>query len=316
MDDFKAIEKEATIVVDQVSKWYGDVSALNDVSLAIGPGVSGLLGPNGAGKSTLLKLMSGQLEPSLGSIHILGQSFDSNPQLFQHIGLCPEQDSLWEELNGPAFLTAMLEMQGWSSRDAKKRANELIGLFDLAKAGRRKVSGYSKGMRQKLRIAQSFAHRPKVLFLDEPMSGLDATSRTLVADIIRDLGETGVTIVVSSHVLHEVENITKEVIIINQGALRARGNVYEIRELLADHPLQLELRVSDPRRFSQACLAKSHVVKIELDPLEANRVLVFTQHQNQFFQDLYQILKEEDIAITSLHAEDEDMEAVFNYLIK
>ncbi|CAM2006164.1 ABC transporter ATP-binding protein [Acanthopleuribacter pedis] len=305
-----------TIEINKVSKWYGDVSALNDVSLTIGPGVSGLLGPNGAGKSTLLKLMSGQLEPSLGSVHILGQRFQNNPGLFHHIGLCPEQDSLWEELSGPSFLTAMLELQGWPHRDAHKRSHELIGLFDLTKAGTRRVSGYSKGMRQKLRIAQSLAHQPKVLFLDEPMSGLDATSRTLVADIVRELGETGVTVVISSHVLHEVENITKEVIIINQGSLRARGNVYEIRELLADHPLQLELRVSDPRRFSRACMAKNHVVKVELDPNEKDRVLVFTQHQNQFFQDLYEILEAEDLAITSLHAEDEDMEAVFNYLIK
>ncbi|CAM2068749.1 ABC transporter ATP-binding protein [Sulfidibacter corallicola] len=304
-----------SIEVTNVSKWYGDVSALTEVSLNIEPGILGLLGPNGAGKSTLLKLMSGQLDPSIGEINILGQNYHNNPQLWSKVGLCPEQDSLWEEFSGPGFLSAMLQLQGWGVHDSDRRAAELIGMLDLAKAGRRRVSGYSKGMRQKLRIAQSLAHRPEVLFLDEPMTGLDATSRTLVSDLIIEMGRSGMTVVVSSHILHEVENITKEMVIINQGSLRARGNVYEIRELLTDHPLQLELSVDDPRRFCQAFLGKPHVVKVELVPEDPERVIVFTQHQNQFFQDLPEILEDHDIHIKSIHAEDEDMEAVFKYLV-
>lgn len=304
------------IHVNKVSKWYGDVSALNEIDLELGPGILGLLGPNGAGKSTLLKLMCGQLVPSMGEIRVLGHDFANNPHLFSQIGLCPEQDSLWEEFSGPAFLSAMLRLQGWLVQDADKRANELINLFDLAHAAKKGVAGYSKGMRQKLRIAQALAHNPQLLFLDEPLAGLDANSRALVTDIVRELGtRPEVAVVVSSHILHEVEAITKDMILINQGQLRARGNVYEIRELLTDHPLQIELNVDRPRELGQAFLAKDHVVKLELDSKNPTRIVVFTKHQNQFFQDLPMILEDRDIHISSLHAEDEDMESVFKYLV-
>ena len=305
----------STIHVKKVSKWYGEVSALNEVDLEIESGILGLLGPNGAGKSTLLKLMSGQLEPSLGEIHILGRQFHNDSNLFSKIGLCPEQDSLWEEFSGPQFLVAMLRLQGWLAHDATRRARELISLFELDHAGKKKVGGYSKGMRQKLRIAQSLAHNPEILFLDEPMSGLDATSRTFVGDLIVDMSHKGMTVVVSTHILHEVENLTKDMLLINQGQLRARGNVYEIRELLTDHPLQLELSVDNPRLLGQAFLDRGHVVKIELDTADPQRVVVFTQRQNQFFHDLPEILEKHDIHINSIHAEDEDMESVFKYLV-
>lgn len=303
------------IRVENVSKWYGQYSALNDINLEIGPGILGLLGPNGAGKSTLLKLMSGQLDPSVGGIWVLGQQYVENPHLYSEIGLCPEQDSLWEEFSGPKFLTAMLQLQGWEKRKAKKRSDELIEMFDLAKAGSRRVGGYSKGMRQKLRIAQAIAHNPKVIFLDEPMAGLDATSRTLVTDLVREMGSDGERIVVvSSHILHEVEALTKDMVLIHQGQLRARGNVYEIRELLTDHPLQLEMVVDQPRKLAHAFLDHPHIVKLEFDPENPQKVNIFTQHQNQFFEDLPRVLEAENIHIESLYAEDEDMEAVFKYL--
>jgi ABC-2 type transport system ATP-binding protein len=305
----------SAIVVDHVSKWYGEVSALNEVSLEIAPGVMGLLGPNGAGKSTLLKLMSGQLNPSIGQIEILGETYPNNPGLFAKVGLCPEQDSLWEEFSGPEFLVAMLRMQGWLAKDAEARAKELIGLLDLQQAGKRRVGGYSKGMRQKLRIAQSFAHNPDVLFLDEPMTGLDATSRTLISDLVRDMGERGVTVVVSSHILHEVEALTKDMVLINHGQMRARGNVYEIRELLTNHPLQLEMRVSDRRKLAQAMMSLDHVVKVELPHEEEDRLVVFTRLQNEFFRELPEVLREADVHIEQLYAEDEDMESVFKYLV-
>lgn len=303
------------IKVDKVSKWYGDHSALNEVSLEIEPGILGLLGPNGAGKSTLLKLMSGQLDASTGSITVFGDTFMDNPLLYQHIGLCPEQDSLWEEFSGGDFLTAMLRLQGWLAKDAEARSRELIGLFGLDFAGKKKVGGYSKGMRQKLRIAQALAHRPKILFLDEPMTGLDATSRTFVADLVREMARNDMAVVVSSHILHEVEAITRDMVLINQGQLRARGNVHEIRELLTDHPLQLELWVDKPREFGQAMLAQDHVVRVELHKESPEKVTIFTRHQNQFFIELPEILAKHDIQITSIQAEDEDMESVFKYLV-
>lgn len=300
----------------KVSKWYGEVSALNEVSLEIESGILGLLGPNGAGKSTLLKLMSGQLTPSLGEIELMGQSFGGDPSIFSLIGLCPEQDSLWEEFNGQDFLSGMLRLHGWLKQDADRRASELIGLFGLEFAGKKAVGGYSKGMRQKLRIAQSLAHNPKILFLDEPMTGLDATSRTMVADLIRDLGERpDNVVVVSSHILHEVEDLTKDMVLINEGQLRARGNVYEIRELLTDHPLQLEITTSHPRQLARAFLEKEHVVRVEVDGQDEEKLVVFTKHQNQFFVDLADILEKNDLDIRGLQAEDEDMESVFKYLV-
>jgi len=303
------------IRVENVSKWYGEVSALNEVSLEIDSGILGLLGPNGAGKSTLLKLMSGQLLPSIGEVYVLDEQYQNNPRLYSQIGLCPEQDSLWSEFSGPEFLTAMLRLQGWLSKDAEARSRQLIGMLELDKAGKRKVGGYSKGMRQKLRIAQSFAHNPRVLFLDEPMTGLDASSRALVADLIRDMADQGIAVVVSSHILYEVEQLTKDMVIISQGQLRASGNVYELRELLTDHPMQLEMRVDNPRKLSKAFFDYDHVVRIALDPEDDQRLIVYTSHQNKFFQDLPAILEREDIHIENLHAEDEDMEAVFKYLV-
>lgn len=305
-----------TIKVENVSKWYGEVSALNEITLEVAPGILGLLGPNGAGKSTLLKLMSGQLEPSLGDITIDGETYRDNPQLFANIGLCPEQDSLWEEYSGPDFLCAMLQLQGWPLHDARQRSDALIGMLELSKAGQKRVSGYSKGMRQKLRIGQALAHRPELLFLDEPMSGLDATSRTFVADLVRHMADEGHTVVVSSHILHEVEDLTKDMVLINHGQMRARGNVYEIRELLTDHPLQLELMIDQPRRMAQALMDCSHVVRVELDETDPDKLRVFTKHQNQFFKDLPDILEAKDVEIRGLQAEDEDMESVFKYLVK
>ncbi len=303
------------VEVNNVSKWYGEVSALNDVSLSIGSGILGLLGPNGAGKSTLLKLMGGQLHPSLGSVRVLDQEYQGNHRLFSRIGLCPEQDALWDEFTGEQFLMGMLRLHGWQASDAKKRVSELMSWFQLTAAATKRVGGYSKGMRQKLRIAQSFAHRPEIMFLDEPMTGLDASSRVLVSDIIRDLGEKGVAIVVSSHILHEVEMLTKEMVLIHQGQLRARGNVYEIRELLTDHPLQLDMSVSNSRQLSKALLDCEHVVSVELNANDPSKLTVFTRHQNQFFEDLPRILQSEDIQIERLYAEDEDMESVFKYLV-
>lgn len=305
----------SVIQVEKVSKWYGEVSALNEVELEIEQGILGLLGPNGAGKSTLLKLMSGQLTPSIGEVRVLGQQFHNNPAIYSQIGLCPEQDSLWEEFSGADFLAAMLRLHGWLKQDADKRAAQLMGMFSLEHAGKKKVGGYSKGMRQKLRIAQSLAHSPKVLFLDEPMAGLDATSRASVADTVRHMADLGMTVVVSSHILHEVEELTKDMVLINEGQLRARGNVYEIRELLTDHPLQLEITTPDPRALGRAFLKREHVVKIELEDQHPDRIVVFTRHQNQFFQDLPIILEEEDLHINGLQAEDEDMESVFKYLV-
>lgn len=304
------------IQVNGVSKWYGDVSALTEVSLEIDAGILGLLGPNGAGKSTLLKLMAGQLDPSIGEVLVMGRTYEQDPKLFYEIGFCPEQDSLWEEFSGPAFLEAMLRLHGWTHDAAVKRSRELIGLFDLEKAGKKRVGGYSKGMRQKLRIAQALAHKPRLLFLDEPMTGLDATSRSFVGDVLQDLADHNRLILVSSHILHEVEQLTKEMVLINHGSLRARGNIYEIRELLTDHPLQLELTVDKPKELARAFMDHHHIVRLEFDTGDPERMVVFTQHQNQFFKDLPGILEKGNIEIKSLHAEDEDMEAVFKYLTK
>ncbi|MCB1050858.1 MAG: ABC transporter ATP-binding protein [Acidobacteria bacterium] len=305
----------ASILVEHVSKWYGQISALNDVSLEIYPGILGLLGPNGAGKSTLLKILSGELTPSIGSVSIAGQDFAGNPSLYQHIGVCPENDALWDEANGFQFLVGNLRLQGWLTIDAEKRARELLDQMQLSQAARKRVTGYSKGMRQKLRLAQSIAHRPAFLFLDEPMTGLDATSRVLVTDLISELAADGTTVVFSSHILHEVEALTKEMVLIHQGQLRARGNVYEIRELLTDHPLQLEMTVSDPRAMATSLLQSDHVVRVEFNPRKEGSLTVFTQHQNRFFEELPDLLKSAQVDIQRLKAEDEDMESVFKYLV-
>jgi ABC-2 type transport system ATP-binding protein len=296
----------------RASRWYGPVIALNDVTAGIGPGVTGLLGPNGAGKSTFLKLASGQLAPSQGEVRLLGRAAWGSPEAFHRVGLCPDVDAFWEGLTGLQFLMGLLRLTGFEEPEARRRAEEALSLVALLDAKDRKIGGYSKGMRQRVKLAQAVAHDPEVLLLDEPVSGMDPVNRRRVVDLVRKLGREGKTVVVSSHILHEVEAMTRRILLIHNGRILAEGEVREIRDLMDEHPHTVALRARDPRAVARAVVGLPHVLSLSFGQ-DGEWLTVQTARPDE----LYAALGEAAIAygVTELYSPDEDLESVFRYLV-
>ncbi len=303
----------ALINFDTVSKWYGNVIGLNNISLSIGPGVTGLLGPNGAGKSTFLQLVTGQLKPSKGSVIILGQQPWNNPWLYRHIGLCPEQDAFYEWMTGWQFVHAFAKLRGLTGTSAREAAELAIERVHLADAQKRAIGGYSRGMRQRIKIAQALVHQPKILFLDEPFTGTDPIARRQLMDIILGLAEEGKSIVLSSHVLHEVQGLTQQIILMNRGRLVAEGNLRDIRDLIDNHPHRIVL-ISNQLRDLAALLVKHQDVE-GISVLDAKQQLIAeTKKPDLFYSRLPMILKEQSLNVSEVYSEDDNLEAVFKYL--
>jgi len=303
----------ALINFDTVSKWYGNVIGLNNISLSIGPGVTGLLGPNGAGKSTFLQLVTGQLKPSKGSVIILGQQPWNNPWLYRHIGLCPEQDAFYEWMTGWQFVHTFAKLRGLTGTSAREAAELAIERVHLADAQKRSIGGYSRGMRQRIKIAQALVHQPKILFLDEPFTGTDPIARRQLMDIILGLADEGKSIVLSSHVLHEVQGLTQQIILMNRGRLVAEGNLRDIRDLIDNHPHRIVL-ISNQLRDLAAVLVKHQDVE-GISVLDAKQQLIAeTKKPDLFYSRLPMILKEQSLNVSEVYSEDDNLEAVFKYL--
>jgi ABC-2 type transport system ATP-binding protein len=300
------------IAFTRASRWYGPVIALNDVSVAIPAGVTGLLGPNGAGKSTFLKLASGQLRPSQGEVTLLGRPAWGVPEVFHRVGLCPEADSFWEHLTGLQFVTALLRLSGYGEAECRSRAENALHQVALLDAKDRKLGGYSKGMRQRVKLAQSIAHDPEVLLLDEPVSGMDPVNRRRVIDLVRRLGREGKTVVVSSHILHEVEAMTRRVLLVHNGRILAEGDVREIRELMDEHPHTVALRAREPRRLAAAVVGWPNVLSVALGA-EGEWLTVQTQRPDEFYRQLHDAALES--GVVEMYSPDENLESVFRYLV-
>ena len=302
----------APIVFARTSRWYGPVIALNDVTIDIPSGVTGLLGPNGAGKSTFLKLAAGQLRPSQGEVRLLGSPAWGSPELFHRVGLCPEADAFWERLTGLQFLTTLLRFTGYDEAECRHRAEEALHQVDLLDAKNRKLGGYSKGMRQRVKLAQSIAHDPEVLLLDEPVAGMDPVNRRRVIDLVRRFGREGKTVLVSSHILHEVEAMTRRMLLIHNGRILAEGDVREIRDMLDEHPHTVSLRARDPRKLAEAIVAWPTVLSLSFGP-EGEWVTVQTARPDEF----YGALPEAALGsgVTEMYSPDDDLESVFHYLV-
>ena len=303
----------ALIHFDNVSKWYGNVIGLNNVSLSFGPGVTGLLGPNGAGKSTFLQLVTGQLKPSKGSVTILGQQPWNNPWLYRHIGLCPEQDAFYEWMTGWQFVYAFAKLRGFAGSAAREAAEKAIERVALVDAQKRPIGGYSRGMRQRIKIAQALVHEPKVLFLDEPFTGTDPIARRQLMDIILGLADEGKSIVLSSHVLHEVQGLTQQIILINRGRLVAEGNLRDIRDLIDNHPHRIVLM--SPRVRDLAAQLVKHADVEGISFVDGKQQLVAeTKKPDLFYSRLPTMLKEQSLNVSEVYSEDDNLEAVFRYL--
>ena len=302
----------ATLEYVRASRWYGPVIALNDVTTTVGPGVTGLLGPNGAGKSTFLKMAAGQLAPSQGEVRVLGKPAWGSPELFHRVGVCPEADAFWEGLTGLQFLMALLRLTGFDDAECRRRADHALEQVALTEARDRKIGGYSKGMRQRIKMAQSLAHDPQVLLLDEPLSGMDPVNRRRVVDLVKKLGREGKTVLVSSHILHEVEAMTRRVLLIHNGRILAEGDVREIRDLMDEHPHTVALRARDPRALARAVVGSPHVLSLTFGA-EGEWVTVQTARPDEFYSSVVDAAVE--AGVSEMYSPDENLESVFKYLV-
>jgi len=302
----------ATLEYVRASRWYGPVIALNDVTTTVGPGVTGLLGPNGAGKSTFLKLAAGQLAPSQGEVRVLGRPAWGSPELFHRVGVCPEPDAFWEGLTGLQFLMALLRLTGFDDAECRRRADQALEQVALTEARDRKIGGYSKGMRQRIKMAQSLAHDPQVLLLDEPLSGMDPVNRRRIVDLVKKLGREGRTVLVSSHILHEVEAMTRRVLLIHNGRILAEGDVREIRDLMDEHPHTVALRARDPRALARAVVGSPHVLSLVFGA-EGEWVTVQTARPDEFYSSVVDAAVE--AGVSEMYSPDENLESVFKYLV-
>jgi ABC-2 type transport system ATP-binding protein len=304
-----------TIVsADHVSKWYGQVIGLNDVSVAVPPGITGLLGPNGAGKSTFMKLITGQLKPSKGTVKVLGEPIWGNPHLFFHIGFCPEQDSFYERMTGLEWVTALVRLNGLDEQEADAAAKRALTTVDLMDAADKKIGAYSKGMRQRVKLAQAIVHDPRLLILDEPLSGMDPLARRRSIRLIREWARSGKSIIVSSHILHEIESMTSNILLINNGRILAEGDVHQIRELIDEHPHTVYVRAEDPRRIAREFLANDDVRSLKF---EQGAVVVETGRPDAFYARLTEIAATGEFgAIDEVTSPDDNLQAVFQYLVK
>ncbi|MBC7363527.1 MAG: ABC transporter ATP-binding protein [Candidatus Aminicenantes bacterium] len=304
----------AVIEARNLSRWYGNVLGISEVTLDIEPGITALLGPNGAGKSTFMKIVTGQLKPNIGQVRIFGQKVWNNREIFWRLGFCPEVDSFYEGLNGLEFLTGLLVLYGFSPAEVQERAWRALELVELKEVARRPIKSYSRGMRQRIKIAQALAHDPEVLILDEPLNGLDPLSKRKVIRLIKELKNAGKTIVVSSHVLPEVEAMTSEIVLIHQGKILARGDLHFIRELLDQHPHMIRIKSPHYRELARKLAAEDYVLSITFEP--ENSAVTFETHQRDwFFERLNQLVLESDCRIEEITSPDDNLQAVFDYLV-
>jgi len=302
------------VAAAHLSKWYGQVIGLNDVTLNLPPGITGLLGPNGAGKSTFMKLITGQLQPSKGDITVLGEPIWGNPSLYFRIGFCPEQDAFYERMTGFEWVSALLRLNGVSEREAGESARRALEMVDLLDAAGKKIGAYSKGMRQRVKLAQALAHDPELLILDEPLSGMDPIARRKTIRLIKDWGRSGRSIIVSSHILHEIESMTANILLINQGRILAEGNVHQIRDLIDEHPHTVLIRADQPRALAREFLAAEDVLSLRF---EADAVVVQTARPDRFYARLTVLAASGELGtIHEVTSPDDNLQAVFQYLVK
>ncbi|MFB7128600.1 ABC transporter ATP-binding protein [Kitasatospora sp. NPDC056273] len=302
----------ATISIDKVSRWFGNVVAVNDITMTIGPGITGLLGPNGAGKSTLIHMMSGFLAPSSGSVTLDGAPIWRNQQVYKQIGLVPERESMYDYLTGWEFVLANAELHGLPQPGAAAR--RALDLVEMEYAKDRRTGTYSKGMKQRVKMASALVHDPSVLLLDEPFNGMDPRQRLQLMDLLRRFGADGRTVLFSSHILEEVEQLARHIEVVVAGRHAASGDFRKIRRLMTDRPHRYLVRSSDDRRLAAALIADGSTSGIEVD--ERERALRIEAVNFQGFTTLLpRVAREAGIRLYTVSPADESLESVFSYLV-
>jgi ABC-2 type transport system ATP-binding protein len=295
-----------------VTKWYGAVIGLNGVSLQIAPGITGLLGPNGAGKTTLIKLLTGQLQPSLGDVFVRGRpAVSAGAKRF--IGYCPDADVLYEEMSGREFVLTMARLHGFDSGTAQQRTDAALTEVDMLDRANQTLRGCSKGMRQRIKLAQSLIHDPDLLIVDEPLNGIDPVGRRELMDFFRRFRDRGKAVLVSSHILEEMDALADEVIFMGRGRILAQGTLPEIREMLAEHPQRVRIRTPQARELAMSLIGLDQVRGVEL-PHE-HEILLQVQQPDAFFRKFSSLIVEQPIELISVETTDICAEAIFDYVI-
>lgn len=299
-----------TLQIDHVSRWFGNVVAVNDITMTIGPGVTGLLGPNGAGKSTLINMMGGFLAPSTGTVTLDGQQVWRNESIYKHVGIVPEREAMYDFLTGREFVVANAELHGLGDKAAQKA----LATVEMEYAQDRKIQTYSKGMRQRVKMASALVHNPSLLLLDEPFNGMDPRQRMQLMDLLRKMGDEGRTVLFSSHILEEVEQLARHIEVVVAGRHAASGDFRKIRRLMTDRPHRYLVRSSDDRTLAAALIADPSTSGIEVD-LAEGALHIQAVDFGRFTTLLPRVARDHGIRLLTVSPSDESLESVFSYLV-
>jgi len=297
----------------KVSKWYADVIGVNDLTMELQPGITGLVGPNGAGKTTAIRLLTGQLRPSIGEVRIRGRSSWS-AEAKARVGYCPDGDAFYEEMSGRRFVRTMARLHGLSAPAANSRTEVVLAQVDMAERANRKLAGYSKGMRQRIKLAQALVHDPDVIVLDEPLNGVDPVGRRELVHLFRQLAESGKAVLVSSHILEDMDSLTDQILFICRGRLLASGTLEQIREMLDDHPLHVRVTSGNLRRLARELVSCDCVLGLRME--SSDDLTVEVERPKQFFRQFAEAISEGEYEVQRLQVLDASTEAVFDYLME
>jgi len=307
-------KREQLIVFENVSKFYGEVLGVNRVNLSIPPGITSLVGPNGSGKTTLMNMMTGLLRPTRGDLRILDLDLSDPEEFFRRVGYCTQFDSFPRGLTGYQFLYAYLKVHGFETETADRLTREAITRVGLGDALNRRIAAYSKGMRQRIKLAQAICHEPTILVLDEPLNGLDPMARAEIIDLFKRLAGEGLHILISSHILHEVDLISDQVVILNQGYVVAEGDIRGVRTEIEKHPMQILIRCDKAPTLAARIIEQDHVVEVKMHE-DRQGLLISTRDADRFYLLLNQIVLDQDMKVESVAPADEDVHAVYRYLV-
>ena len=302
------------IVFEEVSKFYGEVLGVNRVGVTIPPGITSLVGPNGSGKTTLMNLMTGLIRPTSGRIRVLGIAPDDPERLFRMVGSCTQFDSFPRGLTGRRFIDSFLRVHGMPAQEARARTERALERVGMTQAADRKIAAYSKGMRQRIKLAQSLAHEPAVLVLDEPLNGLDPMARAEVIALLEGLAGEGLHVILSSHVLHEVDRISDHVILMSGGYVVAEGNIQGVRQDITKHPMQVLVRCSRPAELAARVFEQDSVVEVRIHD-DRRGMLVHTADADGFYLLLNRIVVEHGLELEAVAPADDDVHSVYQYLV-
>ena len=300
------------IELTNASKWYGQVIGLNDVTCQIGPGVTALLGMNGAGKSTLIKLVTGQIRPTTGEVIVNGEDPFANPNVYKRLGYCPEIDNFYEWQTGRQFVYGMARLSGFAHAEATSRTQRVLEEVGMADRCDKRIAGFSKGMRQRIKLAQAMLNEPDAILLDEPLNGLDPVGRRDLMDLLNALAERGKSILVSSHILFEVEQMTRSILLLHRGRLMASGDLRVIRDLIDKYPHRVRIETPEPREVARRLAALPYVLSLQFD---RDGLELQTREPSKFYDALPNLVLDEGIPVTGFSSPDNNLESIFRYLV-